>query len=369
MELTSGSLTALLCAIALGLWAGTVWAWPRLAGRSVRNVLSRVGLLAAGQLGVVLALLVAVNAHFVFYSGWDDLLGANGGAAAIKHRLGQGGPQPPSLAVVGHEPTANPAKDGQTDHIQILGQGTGLTSEAYVVLPAQYFQPQFAARRFPVVVMLTGYPGNPRGLVRAMHFPALVRIGEASGKVQPAIYVLMTPTLVSQRDTECTDVPGGPQVESFFAADLPQAISSGYRTATSRNGWAIMGDSTGGYCATKIAMRHYDRYSAAVNLSGYFDALQDITTGDLYGGSKTVRQENDLLWRAQNLPQPPINLLVTSCRTGEVTYPQAAKFLSLVRQPLQADSLILDSGGHNFRTFKRMVPPALEWLSSHLHAE
>jgi hypothetical protein len=33
---------------------------------------------------------------------------------------------------------------------------------------------------------------------------------------------------------------------------------------------------------------------------------------------------------------------------------------------MTADTFLLDSGGHNFRTFRRMMPTALSWMSSHL---
>ena len=42
--------------------------------------------------------------------------------------------------------------------------------------------------------------------------------------MQPMILVMLRPTVAPPRDTECVDVPGGPQTETFFAEDLPQAV-------------------------------------------------------------------------------------------------------------------------------------------------
>ena len=47
--------------------------------------------------------------------------------------------------------------------------------------------------------------------------------------MQPMILVMMRPTVAPPRDTECVDVPGGPQTETFFAKDLPDAVSAHYR--------------------------------------------------------------------------------------------------------------------------------------------
>jgi Putative esterase len=373
--LTNGSFIITLFAAALTAGALTVRLWPRYARPGTRHVLSRIGLLTLTQVVALLAVLVYLNAYFEFYSGWDDLLGTNAGTAAIKRgQIGGTRSTPPAapMAISALGPRRDRralARDGLIEKFRFTGQTTGLSAEAYVVLPREYFQPAYATRRFPVSLVLTGYPGNPYSLIRVMHLPSLIRQGELAGTVQPTVYVLMRPTLVPPRDTECTDVPDGPQVESFFAIDVPAAVDARYRVVTSRAGWGIMGDSTGGYCAAKIAMRHSDRFAAAVSLSGYFHSLQDLTTGDLYGGSRSVRDENDLLWRQWHLPAPPISLLVTSCKTGEKSYPQAERFLRQVRAPMRADSLILDSGGHNFRTFRRMMPASLEWMSAHLKAE
>lgn len=378
MGLTSGSLIALLAITAIALNAGTVWLWPRVGGSRVRAGLTRAALLSATQVGLALTVLVALNSYFVFFNDWNELIGmggAGGGAPAPKAKHAQvkasKSAGPPEVQALGPEakPSAQPSQAGEVQRIDIHGAATGLTNEAYVMLPPQYFQPQYAKQRFPVVVMLTGYPGNPRGLLHTMHFPDLVKAGWASGKVKPAIYVLMKPTLVPPRDTECTDVPRGPQVESFFAFDVPRSMIANYRAATTRDGWAIAGDSTGGYCAVKIAMGHSDQYSTAVSLSGYFHSLQDMTTGNLYDSNAALRNQNDLLWLIQHQPPPPISVLVTSCIIGEKTYPQAREFLDLAKPPLRADSMILPSGGHNMNTFTRMMPGALEWLSTQLKAE
>jgi len=387
--LTSGSLIGLLFLVTAALVAGTVWLWPQVAGARIRTIATRTGLLVSSHLALALAVLVSLNAHFLFFLSWDELIGTGGAGAGnppavVKPQAeerqqpvtqegsvgrGASGPlqPPPPSAITGKKvATKNPELNGDLEHIEIRGATTGIKSEAYVQLPPQYFQPAYAKHRFPAVVVMTGYPGNPRALIRVMHLPDMIRTGEKSGAVQPMIYVMLRPTVAPPRDTECTDVPGGPQVETFFGTDLPRAIMAGYRTSTDRSGWAFMGDSTGGYCAAKIAMDHSDRFSTAVSLSGYFHSLKDLTTGDLYGASLAVRNQNDLLWRIQHLPPPPINLLVTSCKVGERTYPQAQQFLALAKPPLKADSLILDSGGHNYQTFTRMMPGALAWLSGKL---
>ena len=59
-------------------------------------------------------------------------------------------------------------------------------------------------------------------------------------------------------------------------------------------------------------------------------------------------------------------MLVTSSVLGERTYQGTLQFLRLVRPPMRAYSLFLPQGGHNFTTWGRELPQALEWLSARM---
>ena len=233
-------------------------------------------------------------------------------------------------------------------------------------LPPQYFQRAYADRLFPAVLVLTGYPSDPRSEITRLNLPGAVAAGVAKGRLQPTIFVMMFSSVDMPRDTECTDIPNGPQAETFFAEDVPLAVERTFRVATGAGGWAVMGDSTGGYCAVKLAMMHSDRFAAAVSLSGYYNAIQDFTTGSLYGHSAAYRSENDLFWRLGHHPPPPVSVLLTSSRVGEDDYLPTLRFLSMIRPPMHGYELILPVGGHNFRTWKREIGQALQWLNQRL---
>jgi S-formylglutathione hydrolase FrmB len=376
VELTSTGLISLLFLAAIGATGATVWLWPRFAARGIRPVFARLGLLLASQLTVTLAMVAVVNSYFLFYGSWGELLGTQTENAQVKHNDSASTVNRPAnplgrslSGLANSEHRKDPEKYGQLENITIPGVRTGFSQHAYVLLPPEYFQSRFENRKFPVAIMLTGYPGSTLSLITRLKLPDYVHKGVQAGRLAPAIYVMITPTVVPPRDTECTDVPAGPKVATYFGQDVPEALAGSYRVATTREGWGIMGDSTGGYCAAKIAMLFSDRYSAAVNMSGHFRAIKDLTTGDLWGGSPTVRDENDLIWRIQHMPPPPISLLITSAEQGERSYPQAKQFIPLVRPPMQLDTLILKSGGHNYQTYGEVFPSVLEWMSQQLKAE
>jgi enterochelin esterase-like enzyme len=421
MGLTSGSLLIVMVAAAICWIALTVVLWPRLVrrrrsrartqdgiGRFAARLAGRVALLIGSQALVLAAFLVWLNSYFSFYDSWSELLGNSAPVVAVAPK-----PTPPDLHILGKLPPAGrplrqlpspvvfygfglgpgpgvgglaPHPSGHTGHrlirlpgaavygeiarVQIKGLRTGLAADtAYIYLPPQYFRRAYAHQRFPVVETLTGYPGGARSIIERLGLPETSEKLVAEQHARPAIYVMMNVSPVFPRDTECTNVPAGPQVLTFFAVDVPLAIERTFRVATSRAGWGTLGYSTGGLCAAKLAMIYPYTFSAAVSIAGYYYADRDDTTGNLYGSSQAYRNENDLFWRLMHLPIPPISILVTSSKIGESTYPGTLRFLRLIRPPMRGYSLILPVGGHNFGVWREELPQTLEWLTTRLGSE
>ncbi|MCI3279030.1 alpha/beta hydrolase [Streptomyces cylindrosporus] len=375
MGLTSNNVLWLAVAFAVLLFVGTVWLWPRLARRNWRAVSGRVGLLLGTQLALFMSLGLAANQAFGFYASWADLFGREKDQGVVVNHTALGGSGGPLQVVdtarvrgAGGSPGAGPRTGGQIQKVDIVGRTTHIATPAYVYLPPEYFQPQYRTRTFPAAVVLTGYPGTAEALVDKLHYPATAQNLAKSGRMQPMILVMLRPTVAPPRDTECVDIPGGPKTETFFAKDLPNAVLAHYRVGRKPGSWGIIGDSTGGYCALKLAMHHPGAYAAAAGLSPYYKAPIDPTTGDLFHGDKGLRNRADLWWCLKHLPPPNTSLLVTSSRIGESNYKATLKFIGRVEATklTRISSIILDSGGHNFNTWRREIPATLQWISGRL---
>ncbi len=410
MGLTSGFFIGLMIAVALGSVAATVWLWPRFASRRIWVVAARLGLIVASQLVVLTAILVFANGYFAFFGSFSALFGSGGsppaaaagivassrpivvtgsdlgpvpgGSALPELADGKLAAKPPHVYAQSPPPSSvavAPALDlkggaaaaarsvGKVLQVTVSGEHTGIVSEAdYVYLPPQYFQPAYARARFPVVLALTGYPNDPWSIVKRLALPATAARLVAGGQIGPAVYVMMNVSVALPRDTECTNVPEGPQAETFLAQDVPLAVERAFRVQPGRSGWAVLGYSTGGYCAAKLAMMNPYQFSAAVSMAGYYTAIKDSTTGNLYGGSLAFQNENNLDWRLTHLPAPPVSVLVTSSQVGERDLPGALAFLKLIHPPMHGYSLIVPQGGHNYGTWERQLPQSLEWLNQRL---
>ncbi|MEU1419695.1 alpha/beta hydrolase-fold protein [Kitasatospora sp. NPDC005751] len=383
MELTSDALVNSLLALGAAALLTTLWLWPRLARQRPLPVLGRIGLLTVTQVSVLAVLALSVNNSFGFYTSWDDLLSPGGAKLALtsSERHHSGTPvsdalvQPTEeggLETVTDLPKGPPEEVGKIESVRVAGKETGLSDQMFVYLPPEYFDPNLAMVRFPVLLTIAGFPGTTMHLLKDLPVPQTAWELRKGGKMAPTIIVMARPSVAPPRNTECVDVPGGPRAESWFTKDVPEALRSAYRVSRSPSSWGVLGFSTGGSCAMRLAMRYPDVYGNGVGMHGDFKVAEDqFTGGNLFGGDKALADQSDLGWRLQNLPAPNLSLLVISTRK-ETDYPETVKFVDLAQQVAAAnpqfkvESLYLDDGGHNFDSWIRELPAALEWMSARL---
>ncbi|WP_405980609.1 alpha/beta hydrolase [Streptomyces sp. NBC_00158] len=366
MGLTSGALLAVAVLCTALAFAAAVRLWPRLAGGGRGPLLGRTGLLLLVQVFLIASVALAANRSFLIYGSWEDLTAgpprqeaAPGGAAV--QVLGRQAPDVPG--------GRSPQTAGVIEKVTLHGERSGVAAQAYVYLPPEYFQKGAERRRFPAAVVLTGFPGTAENLLKGLRYPKTAWTQVKQKKMQPMVLVMMRP-VVGPSNSQCVDVPGGgPQSETFFGTDVPRTVASHYRVGTSARNWAIIGDSTGGYCALKMPLQHPETYAAGVGLSADYKPEVDGDSGDLFHGNKDEEKRSDLLWHLANRPQPNTSFLVTTSLQGESNLRATQQFVKAVKAPAHVSSITLDRGGHNFNTWNREIPPALQWTSARLKAE
>jgi enterochelin esterase-like enzyme len=160
-------------------------------------------------------------------------------------------------------------------------------------------------------------------------------------------------------DTECTNLTGGPQAETFLTRDVPSYAKAHLRVRTDRAGWALIGYSAGGFCATNLALRHPAEYAAAASLSGYSNP--GIKVGD--GSEKTT---NNDAWRLTHLPQPATSLYLAWAADDPPTRRASLLIARLAHAPLAVTTAVVGHGGHSDAAWQAMEAPAFDWLSAHL---
>ncbi|HET7477598.1 MAG TPA: alpha/beta hydrolase-fold protein [Dermatophilaceae bacterium] len=394
MALLGWPLVLTLATAAVAVTVATVLLWPRVRGPRPLRLGAQLGMLMAGHVTVLLLVGAVVNDYGYFYGSWSDMLGHGGttsvvvaggrgpstnatrppaGQGAVREYRFAGHPTPAAARPETIGPEAQLAASwsapsqwtvrGRLEALQVRGARSELSTPILVYLPPQYFQRAYRHTEFPALEVLTGYPGTTTGLVLRLHYPDVLLHEIAARRAQPMVLVMARPTVAPPRDTECTDVPGGPLALTYLSEDVPSAVEQAVRV--SPVGWAAMGDSTGGYCATKMALTHSDVFTSAVSLSGYYHTLKDGTTGDLWAGSAVMRNLNDLEWLLANEPPPPVSLLLTigTAERGRNGIADTQRFMALVRPPLRARAVYVRGAGHNLSDWASQLPNAIDWVS------
>ncbi|MCW2819231.1 MAG: hypothetical protein JWR42_2018, partial [Marmoricola sp.] len=249
-----GAVVAVLAAALVAVVGG------RPGGRGRRLLLRGVPVVLLAVLAqglAVLAFALDVNDHYAFYTSWADLTGqVTQGAAISSHGLVAPG-------------------EGRAVVVTVRHPSVGRDDQAIVWLPKQYDEPAYAHHRFPVMMFLAGQPSSPELAFTQFGFARDATDLIAAHRVPPFVAVFPTLMVSPPRDTECTDVPGGPAAETWLSTDVPRYVTSHFRTAPRGRDWSVGGWSTGGFCAAKLVTSHPAWFSSAVSYGGYYQPIQD----------------------------------------------------------------------------------------------
>jgi enterochelin esterase-like enzyme len=346
MDLTGLPFLLVVIAAAATLVAVTMLLWNWWPGRWAfpMRLLCLLLVMAAGAVvaGDV------VNRTYGFYDSLGDLLGwvpAPGGMVA------------------GPIPEWREAR-GRVIQVRLHGRRAGVSRDGLVYLPAAYFQRSAARWRFPVVELFHGFPGGPENWIRQLHLREVLDAEIAAGRLPPVIAVIPTDDDPG-RDSECVNTVGGQQDETYLAVDVPADVRGEFRALDTPHSWATLGYSTGGFCAVNLALHHPDRYAAAASLSGYYDAVVDESTGDLYKGNAAARRWNSPAWLVTHW-RTSVPLFLAASR-GDLDAMRAVQVMRRAasgRLPLA--TLTLPSGGHNFHVWYAASLAAFQWLGAQL---
>jgi enterochelin esterase-like enzyme len=369
-----------LLTLAVAGFAILSWKWKRW------QLARRLTVVFFGQLMVLVTLVGYVNADQGFYTTWTSV----GTLFGVQPQ--DNNPQQVFNRQAGNAPgdnTPNAIKKGvdnlgpgilnslvdradasksQLLHISIHGKRTGYTFGGLVYLPGSYNARSEKNRKYPVVELFSGYPGSPYAWPVSLNLKAVLDEEIRSGRAPAMIAVMPGQDPAHPKDSECVNdrTPGGAQAATWLGEDVPDAISSMYRTRSDRHGWGLMGLSTGGFCAANLALQYPQRFFAAVALSGYFNALTDNTTGDLYQGSAQARLDNSPQWSVTHRKHLPLDFYVFAAQDSVEDQASAVNFAKAVLPPDGVTLSLVPNGGHTSIAWKAIHPAVWDWLGQRL---
>ncbi len=159
-----------------------------------------------------------------------------------------------------------PAEAGGTvQQDRFYSGAVGMERTLSVYLPEGY---RGGEQRYPVLFVLHGLEGDHSDFFTHAGLARTLDRLIGSGAVRPTIVI--APDGGDGYWTNHVPIEGrpGPRWADYVALDLVDRVDRTWRTVPSREARALAGLSMGGYGALSIALRHPDRFAAAVSLSG-----------------------------------------------------------------------------------------------------
>ncbi|MFJ8201168.1 alpha/beta hydrolase [Streptomyces sp. NPDC096152] len=360
--------TVVLAAVALAL---PLVLWSRLPGPRALRAAARVLMLLFAQATAVTLVFVLVNNANNLYDNWADLLGTGNHVqqAADLGADGTGGIAYRKLPKVRQEfgPAEGPGMRaaGGVRVTQLKGRVSGVGAEVYVWLPPQYDDPAYRTRKFPVVELLSGYPGSAKAWFGSLKVHEQLLPLMRSGRVAPFILVAPRTNLIAKVDTGCANIPGTVNADSWLSIDVPKMITDNFRAEPGPNGWATAGYSAGAHCAVKLAVAHPDRYRAAVSLSGYNDPIGERAS--LAAQNVQLRRANNPYFLLRGYRRPPRVALYLSGESGD-GYQAGVALEQIAKPPTTVRVVFLprSAGGHSMALWRPQVPTVFRWLTAEL---
>lgn len=322
--------------------------------------------------GAVLLLCVftaaAANDHFVYWTSWRDLGGLhspNLTSMSLARVLAER-PAPTLVTTIGNRSgSASGEPHGRLVRVTLTGARSGIHRDGLVYLPPEYFLASWQHVQFPVVELLHGSPGIPNDWINGLRADMTAELSARRSGGGPVVVVIPDTNGGRFTDYECQDSLRGPD-ETYLSSDVHDWITQRIRVRTDPAGWVLAGYSTGGYCAVNLLDHHPELYAGAASMDGYFAALQDRYTGDLYGGSRTRRERNSPLAQWQATPPAPHRAFLLLAGGQDDSLSDTLHFASVVRRSRTAHVLVaVQAGaGHNFSSWRTMLPTVFSWAWS-----
>ncbi len=284
-----------------GIAEGGAWvAAPPAQGRRARDRRRRrrwpvaLGVLVALAALVALTPLQATLTQAVLL-GPDSLFPAAGPATVAIQR--------------GRRTLIVPVRHGVVASGTLASAALGGRRQPYLVyLPPGYGDRANAGRRYPVLYLLHGAPGQPSDWTNGLHIQLLADELIARGRLRPLIMVMPEGNGGVWHDSQYVNrFDGTFNAATYIARDLVRVVDARYRTIALRKGRAIAGISEGGYGAMNLALTQRATFGTAISVSGYFraDPREVVGGNDPFGGSAQVMARDSPLLYAPVLRHGP----------------------------------------------------------------
>lgn len=365
MGLTDYSLYYSLIALSIAAFVGTIYLWPHLGKRKVAHVLGRIGVLLVTNILIVVTLGISLNNYGGFYTSWSDVFGINNSTTTKVEPTALVSNQLKRITAADLKGGKVSPNGSVTIDREVAGSTSGEHGHVWIVLPKSAVKEIKQSRKpisltsYRVIQALPGFPGTPLGWLNRLNIVSNLESEWNTRKLPASIAILTDTNLLHGYDGECFNTPGGPQIESWLSTDIHQFAAQ--FLGVKQTGWAIMGTSTGGWCAPMLALRHPQMFIAGASIAGYFtpEPNKSLSTGL----SNQLKKEYDLRAIIKKT-HPKVAIFATIAPSDHGSYFQTIHFIADMKNLISIRTVNLKGQGHNFAAWLPAIKPALQWAGT-----
>ncbi len=349
--------------ITLLAFAAVVIFWHKLHDLNFRNVFLRVSAIIFVQLFAIASLGLTINRSGDFFDTWGDFFGTNKNLSKVAIA-------PSNLSTLTAQDVLKAKRTPGGSLIfkkVILGAKSGVADYVYLVtspklssMMERQANPNIGSN-YQVVELFPGYPGVPETWIGSLKGIESMERSEKAGLIPPTIAVIPAINVVRGLDTECLNIPGSSQVETWLTSDM-KTVAQGLLGIDNRR-WSAFGYSTGGWCAAELAIRHQDQYQSAVSLAGYF--TPSFSAGINQRERNVLLANYDLVKTLKSHPNN-LKLMIIYSRSDKFAYASMKKFTDKANSLLPIKLVEIPRGGHNIAVWKPYVGTGFDWLGANI---
>jgi enterochelin esterase-like enzyme len=255
---------------------------------------------------------------------------------------------------------------GRAETTRVTSAAVGGRSQRVLVYLPPGYDPT-APRRYPVLYLLHGFPGDPDAFLRALRMGVVEDTLLAEHKIQPVILVMpFGSTGIFTNKEWANGIHAHEGWETFVARDVVGAIDRRYRTIRSGAARALAGLSEGGYGSLNIGLHHPGEFHLLESWSGY-EKADDVRS--IFGGRRSLLARNSpsvTLPRAAPALRRDGSFIWFYSGTRDRLRPENARFAAELGRFHVPHLFLVKDGGHDWGLWRDEAWAAVTVASEHL---
>ncbi|MFF4606808.1 alpha/beta hydrolase [Streptomyces sp. NPDC001339] len=248
------------------------------------------------------------------------------------------------------------------------GPKSGFTGKVWVWAPPEYYEKRNADKGFPVMLALPGSYGFPVNywIGTGLKLEESLAQWSRNGTSLPFIVVMPVLNPDDRQYYDGSDIPGQPKIGTWLSQDVPDLVRQNFRTLRTRNAWAIMGSSSGGFAALKNVLQNPGTFRVAIP-----NGPDIVPDSPLWNGHTAAERANNPEVLARRLTArggPEVDLAFQDGSQERTVLPKVRQFVARYGHgPVHTRLQIVPGGTHSAATYVRgMSEGTMRWVSAHM---